>query len=862
MSMSMLTILQIMQILAAYIFVMLLLPCVFLREKLAEFETPERIIGYLLAGNFSIIYLVFLLQFLHISNSITLWIGTAFPFLIRIWRRKKLNNNKKFQIGSFFIVLLHILRGEIGVKTFLIANINGLFERYGRKIRSNLRKWLPDLMFTVVVVAGVFYVYGINVVTVFGYKASDVPVHNLWINNMDSNEIFSKGVYPYGFHCVIYYIHTAFGIKTYILMRVFCVVQTLFIHLALLLSLKVVCKDRIAPYIGTSAYLFLNVFGSSSYSRFASTLPQEYGMIFIFPAAVMAMRFFQEYKPALKNEKVRYRGYLFGFVISFSLTLTVHFYNTIPAGVLCVGIAMGFFLMFFRWRYFWRIMTAGILSIVVAVFPMAVGVATGHKLEGSLYWALGVIGGEKSDTDTDENSEDKVTKIVDKNGNILTVVGEIDEDTLQKIINGGYEEETGESSEANYSITEIETLQNNEESQQETSQSQQSFKIEQILLVFKRKGEIILGQIQTYCANKSRSATIAMVASIFTLNVAGIFFLFRKRIRYAGVCLSIGSYMFFMCIMQALVALGLPEIMQASRLCIFFCYSMGLVWGMLADVGIGIIIKFLQIFVKKKWICTVVPFVVVAVGTGTAAAKKMIRIPINIGALETNEAITCLTNILYENKNQNWTILSANDERQMVNGLGWHYEMITFLREQKDLKQNTVITIPTEYVYFFIEKQPINYAGTAGDGVTLRRVSKAGASQPVSTLSGVYPYSGEERWSTMSHMYYWAQAFKKLYPQEMEIYYETNDFVCYCLHQNINNLYNLAIDYGYNNPQEGDADLSSTQIDLALMLETQFDIDIKEEMNGFAQDLCSYYDYYGNHLFFISASEYGKGELE
>ena len=48
----------------------------------------------------------------------------------------------------------------------------------------------------------------------------------------------------------------------------------------------------------------------------------------------------------------------------------------------------------------------------------------------------------------------------------------------------------------------------------------------------------------------------------------------------------------------------------------------------------------------------------------------------------------------------------------------------------------------------------------------------------------------------MSHMYYWAQAFKKLYPNEMEIYYETDDFVCYKLHQNV------AIDYGYNNPQE------------------------------------------------------------
>ena len=68
MSMTMLTVIQIVQALAAYSFVMLFLPWVFLRKYLAHFELSERIIGYFLTGNFYIIYLVFLLQFLHISN--------------------------------------------------------------------------------------------------------------------------------------------------------------------------------------------------------------------------------------------------------------------------------------------------------------------------------------------------------------------------------------------------------------------------------------------------------------------------------------------------------------------------------------------------------------------------------------------------------------------------------------------------------------------------------------------------------------------------------------------------------------------------------------------------------------------------
>ena len=156
----------------------------------------------------------------------------------------------------------------------------------------------------------------------------------------------------------------------------------------------------------------------------------------------------------------------------------------------------------------------------------------------------------------------------------------------------------------------------------------------------------------------------------------------------------------------------------------------------------------------------------------------------------------------------------------------------------------------------------------------MRRVSKMGASQPVSTLSGIYPYSGQDRWVTMSHMYYWAQAFKKLYPQELEVYYETTDFVCYRMHQNVNSLYNLAIDYGYNDLHETDINSDETldsssetlsrtyDTGLAPVLETQSDTDSKEELNGFTQKLRGYYDYYGDRLFSISTSEYSEGKLE
>ena len=89
MSMYLLTILQFIGISAAYMAVVLFLPWLFLHKKMTRFSISERIMGYFLAGNFYIIYLVFLMQFLHISGRITLLAGTALPFVWRFLRRDR-----------------------------------------------------------------------------------------------------------------------------------------------------------------------------------------------------------------------------------------------------------------------------------------------------------------------------------------------------------------------------------------------------------------------------------------------------------------------------------------------------------------------------------------------------------------------------------------------------------------------------------------------------------------------------------------------------------------------------------------------------------------------------------------------------
>ena len=125
------------------------------------------------------------------------------------------------------------------------------------------------------------------------------------------------------------------------------------------------------------------------------------------------------------------------------------------------------------------------------------------------------------------------------------------------------------------------------------------------------------------------------------------------------------------------------------------------------------------------------------------------------------------------------------------------------------LEKNTKVIIPTRTVYFFIEKIPGDYAVSyAKSG---QSISRKGASRSLPNVGGIGMYQGEGRWIVMSRMYYWAQAFMELYPNEMKVYYEDNKFICYKIEQNMYHQYNFAIDYRYNQNKMQDETAEDTQ---------------------------------------------------
>ena len=799
MSMRVLSVMQFTEMFIAYSIVTLLIPCVLLKERLKDFSYSERITGYFLASNFYCINLVFLLEFLHISCRATLILGSVIPLLVHGYKRRKGFDDVKNEFAELLCRFKSLLSGTYGIKT-LLADVTAYIS--GKIPKGNLKKirrHIPEIVLSLAVMEGLLYIYGLNNFTEYGYKASDVPVHNYWINLMDSNQIFKMGVYPHGFHCMIYYLHVVFDIKTYILLRLFSLVQVIFIHFAIVICLRMICKARFTPYLGVGIYLMSGIFGRGTYVRYASTLPQEYGMLFILPTVCFAIRFFDEYAAYLKEENEEKRGqkkrrskwYLLGLVISFSLTLTVHFYNTMIAGYLCLGIAGGYFFRIWRWRYLKQVLAAGIISVMLAVIPMGIGVAMGNPLQGSLGWGMNVIKGKDSSDATNADGttidQSKKTVITTDSGKEITVVGDVDEESLERI-KKQIESETNSEETFNKDKT---TGENGNANLQVTKEPEKTIKEK-----LKEKFRIILFEIRTYVTDDRPVFAWCAIGGGVVLLIFGFLSFLLRRTDYGAMLWSMAFYTFIMCIMQAAEGFGIPKLMDASRNSIFFAYTIVVVWALAADAMIYLVFGWF----RKRWLMSISSLMILVTAGVEIAGQGLIKEPVYVKALETNGAITCVTNITNEEQDVTWTIVSANDELRMTGEDGYHYETIEFLRKIKNGSKSKALTIPTDEVYFFIEKLPINYGGIANE-MELGGISEEYAKEPVSTASGILAYKGRERWVTMSHMYYWAQKFMELYPNEMEVYYESEEFVCYKVKQNGNSLYNFAIDYGYNNPK-------------------------------------------------------------
>lgn len=782
MSMKLLTLIQFFCAFFMYLFMTVLLPALVFRKKLKTERFCMRFLFYLITGNFYLMNLVFLLQLLHISCRFTLVAGTAAPALaayIKI-NRIPVRTIANRLLDSYF----RLSRGTLGVKlawhrcrgaakrTFLFA-VKRLAKSFGNC-------W-QDVIFLALLTGILFHFYGTSMLTQYGYGVSDLPVHNYWINAMGENDIFVAGVYPFGFHCILYYLHTVFGIETFVLLRVFGVVQTLFLHYVLLAFLKYCSRTRYAAYGAIGIFAAAAFFAVNTRTRYLSALPQEFGMIFILPGICFLFAFLKARAGEEGKKKwVRSTWYLCGFVMSFSMTLAVHFYGTMIAGFFCLGVAAGFCFRVFRKKYFGRILAAGMLSIVIAVLPMGIAFAAGTPLQGSLGWGLNVItGGGQEETDTEEELDSGDDTAETDSPGMLSGTDSMESD-------GSAPEGQKQAGE-----TQSSGEQSAETRPDGIFQAGKSFVLRFI--------EHTRDNFRTcMILDMDPRLTDAVLLLPVLLAAAGFLFLLSPNNRdYGGILISAAVTSLFLMLLLSAGDLSLPALMDKNRSSVYFAYLLPVIFGLSVDA----VLFGLTGFLKRAWIYHGLSAVATVSFAAVLIEAGQVRPPEILVTLETNSAITCLTNILHDNEDQTFTICSANDELRMVEDYGFHYETIRFLRDQEGENVTRPLTLPTPKVYFFIEKKPLNYTVSYwGSGQT---VSEEGAFAPLPNGNGLIVYEGENRWNVMSRMYYWAKAFQKLYETEMKVYYETDEFICYVVEQNPYCLFDFSIDYGYNTAETG-----------------------------------------------------------
>lgn len=759
---------QLIKIFCAYFVVTIGLPGLVVHKKLKGKPFVERILFYFLIGNFYTMNLVFVLQLLHISHPVTLILGVLIPCAVLNykWNDFSLKNWAKEAAKCF----QQVVSGRMGIKTLFqhgVKKISHLIVLLRKKYHKIPLVNLLEFFCVVLLFASIAFIYGTQILSVYGYSLSDLPVHNYWINALNDNQLFVAGIYPEGAHCIIYFLHAVFGFDTYIILSQFAFVQTVCVMFVLLIFLRLCCKNRFLPYLGLLIYIMGNFWDHKTYFRYYSTLPQECGMIFILPAVYYGFCFFREkYQELKEDQKPTASLYcLLGFAMSFSATFMIHFYNTMILGVFCIAMAIGYFAFFIKKAYFLNIVKTCGIGLGIAILPMVIAFVFGTPLQASIGWGMSII---KDSMANDENQ-------IEMDYTPQHSTGQQSDATM-----GDALLDEGEGTlfpDAGYTISPV-------------------VKKKPFSQRLKEKTDAVKTNIHTHVLSENAYPYSGLIfVALFVLFAVGLAAQLRKEYCYGSMLWTVAIYGVFMIILQAAGDLGIPAIMDANRCSIFLAYSIPLILVMALDCILLFPLKAMPD--RSKLVLDYVGVGMMLLVAVWMINEDLVREPENPGCMEMNEAVTCLTNIIRTEEDFTWTIISANDELQMGLDHGFHYEILELLREIEPLKENQKKYIPSPKIFVFIEKVPLDYLGGYYAGGM--RISAKGAANVVpGKFLNRAAYEGGNRWILMSRMYYWMQEFKNMYPNDVRVYMETDQFVCYEIIQNTYRLFNLAIDYGYN----------------------------------------------------------------
>lgn len=784
------------KVLIAYIALMYIWPMVVFRRYLAPKSRTYKFAFCTTVQVILINTVVLLLGLVHILNRWTMILFFYGGILVSLlWKRKF--------TGEGIQRVRQVLVGTRGVKLFLLQAISSMRHALRRGVKNLWRlskgKRLEYLLLGVVVLFGMIYFsYGAFVDHSYGF--GDMYTHHAWIYGLLEGKIFSAGIYPEAMHCFIYAMHQLFGIRVYSCMLFVAGVHVSTLLIAIYCFLKEVLKSRYTSLLIIASFLVLDLMCIDevfSMARLQWTLPQEFALYTQFLCALYLVRYLRTdrnpRKESGKRKWVVWDENLFLFMMALAASFAIHFYVTIMAFFLCASFAVFLLHRIFRKGNFRSLVAAVFAGVFIAAAPMGVAYATGIPFQGSIDWALNVISGE----DTKEGRTQQAEAILNTEQGETVLPSATETKDSNTSLNG-------QSSDAHANGTGI---------TQKTIPLTERLKrlaIKVWDVTEKKSGGLYSYGYATLYGEERADWILRFTALAAGIGVVCclIALLIHRKIKiffegYLGLTLASIAFM----ILYAAPFLGLPELIAGARVC-----STGqlLILAMMF-VPVDLFLYLIGLTVIR----VVLPMVsIVLTGAIYVGANYFdVYHGFLYNELTRYNSVVDVTNNIIKNFPQySYTIVSPTDELYQVIEYGRHEEIYNFVK----VIQSNAYSLPSEYIFLYVEKKPIQYAQshfyTGPEWLAKEKYTQyytmyfsEGNQLNQSTISDDYAdrdfmfflkesqnYSDlASRTILESKLNRWCKQFEHNFPNDINTYYEDDDFVCYVIRQNTSRLFNL-----------------------------------------------------------------------
>lgn len=721
------------------------------------------------------INLVLFLGFFRICNPVIIIGINGLVYLLILWNY---SNKRIFKTITQERSELWCAYREDRLSKYIRSKMLRQLSAWGKRLRGMPVWAYIRSSFLEVLLLGMLLVYNIwfltrNVMLYHSYQFSDIPVHQSWIYELEHGTLFSDGIYPFGMHAMVYIIRGLFRLNLREILLYAGAYQTVLLMIGLYLLAREIFYAKYSPIAVVLIISFM-----LKQSRYAASLPQEFGMYAVIGIAYFMIRYLRQDRERiiLEGDKglrrlLRVNAYInrrylnsetMLLMLCVALVIAYHFYTAIAAILLVLAIGLAYLPRILKKQYFIPLMYCGIMGAVIAVLPILACYAKGIPFQGSMKWATSVIAGEGWKGEDAGYRNELVDKLSDQGMEPDNTSLVAEEDKLEEKSIGG--ESTGE--------------EKNEEHEKRYSSRKGKEAIK-----FYYNTLFTFGENNMFGKEATRFLFICLLISA----VCGAGMLFLKKTRhYGSIYMAMITYMLLLCTIGAAPELGIVELIESGRASTFAQPFIGIIFMMPVDF----ILRLLGGIWKNRYYRLFLNLLSAAGCVGIAALIVLFgwyHAFFDIYQSYYNEPEYILRHIKKSFDKYSYTVVSTTDEYYEVLDHGYHTQLSEFVN-MVNLKQQA-FTFPTEYVFFFVEKRVLldHFYGPVEVGLQY-------AAKEFVYLADTKDYY-YQRAVLESQAYYWAKKYRSLYPHRFRVYYEDDIYVAYILEQNIYNTYDLRVDY-------------------------------------------------------------------